>query len=367
MTAPSYDYLIVGAGLFGAVCARELTDAGKKVLVIERREHIAGNCYTQNMAGINVHMYGPHIFHTSNDEVWKYVNRFATFNNFVYRPMVRYHGKLYSFPINLLTMYQIFGVQTPEEAKRKLEEVRVRNSSPKNMEEFALDAVGEEIYETFIKGYTTKQWGRTPDQLPADIFKRLVVRTNFDTNYYRDTHQGIPIGGYTKMIDNMLQGVEVLLGVDYFKARERWDGVAPKVIYTGPIDRYFQFVNGELEYINMRFDHKEVDTPDFQGVAAINHTEIEVPYTRIVEHKHFEFANTPTTVITHEYSLGVGIGLDKYYPIGDKKNLAKLEQYKSLAAVRPDVIFGGRLAEYKYYDMHQVIANALETVKKELA
>lgn len=367
MNPVEYDYVIVGAGLFGAVCARELTDAGKRCLVLDRRPHIAGNCYTNNVEGINVHQYGPHIFHTSNEEVWAYVNRFAQFNHFVYRPMVRHRGKLFSFPINLLTLYQLFGVQTPEEAQRKLREVQIPCANPQNMEEYALSVVGREIYETFIRGYTTKQWGKPPSQLPADIVKRLVIRTNFDTNYYRDTYQGIPIGGYTAMIERMLQGVEVRLNVDYFNDRKFWDGLCHKVIYTGPMDSFYDHCFGELEYINMRFEHERLSIPDFQGVAAINHTDEEVPFTRIVEHKHFEFGTTPHTVITREYSEGNNHGVDKYYPVGDAKNLQVYAKYKKRADQETHVIFGGRLAEYKYYDMHQVIASALVAVKKELA
>lgn len=361
-----YDYLVVGAGLFGSVCARELALAGKKVLVIDRRNHIGGNCYTENMEGINVHMYGPHIFHTSNEDVWNYIRKFADFNNFVYRPMVRYKNKLYSFPINLMTMYQVYGIQTPDEAKRKLEQIRVPCTNPSNMEEYAISVVGRDIYEIFIKGYSTKQWKRPPSELPADIVKRLVIRTNFDTNYYKDKYQGIPIGGYTKIFEKLLKNIEVILSVDYFQDRNRWNSIADKIIYTGPADAYFDYAHGKLEYINMKFEHITLKTQDFQGVAAINHTDVDVPYTRVVEHKHFEFADTPSTVITKEYSDGNSNSIDKYYPICDKQNMEKYFQYKSLAEQNKNVIFGGRLAEYKYYDMHQVITNALDITKKEL-
>lgn len=362
-----YDYLIVGAGLFGSICAKELNAVGKRVLVIDRRNHIGGNCYTENMEGINVHKYGPHIFHTSNDEVWNYVRKLADFNNFVYRPMVRYKNKLYSFPINLLTMYQIYGVQTPDEAKRMLEKVKVNCENPSSMEDYALSVVGREIYEIFIKGYSTKQWKRDPSQLPSDIVKRLVIRTNFDTNYYRDKYQGIPIGGYTKIFEKLLNGIEVVLGVDYLNDRNKWNSLATKIIYTGPTDAYFDYAHGELEYINTRFEHFTLNTPDYQGVAAINHTDIDVPYTRIVEHKHFEFADTPKTVITKEYSEGNNHSIDKYYPICDNDNMLKYSKYKNMIDQSSNVIFGGRLAEYKYYDMHQVIANALAAVKRELS
>ena len=368
MIYESYDYLIIGAGMFGSVCARELVNAGKKVLVIERRSHIGGNCYTEEMDGINVHMYGPHIFHTSSDEAWNYIRKFSEFNNFVYRPMVKHQDKLFSFPINLLTLYQVYGVQTPEEAKNKLEQVRIPNTNPSNMEEYVLSVVGRDIYEIFIKGYTTKQWHRTPDKLPSDIIKRLAIRTNFDTNYYRDKYQGIPIGGYTKIFEKMLSGIEVVLNVDYFEDRNFWDSKAKKIIFTGQMDRFFDYKFGQLEYINMKFEHERVNVPDYQGVAAINYTSENVPYTRIVEHKHFEFKETPSTIITREYSLGVDTNsIEKYYPIGDIKNLTKYNEYKSLANQNTNVIFGGRLAEYKYYDMHQVITNALNIIKKELS
>ena len=363
-----YDYLIVGAGLFGAVFAREATDKGKKVLVIDKRDHIAGNVFTREIEGINVHEYGAHIFHTNNREVWKYVNKFAEFNRFTNAPVANYKGELYSLPFNMYTFNKMWGVVTPEEAKAKIEEQRKAAgiTEPKNLEEQAISLVGTDIYEKLIKGYTKKQWGRPCSELPAFIIKRLPVRYTFDNNYFNALFQGIPMGGYTKMVENMLKGIEVRTGVDYFDVKDELEAQAQKVIYTGPIDAYFDYKLGTLEYRSVRFETEVLDTDNFQGNAAVNFTDEETPWTRIIEHKFFEFGEQPKTVISREYSSEWEKGDEPYYPVNDEKNGKLYEEYKKLADAEEKVVFGGRLGEYKYYDMDKVIESALEAAKKYL-
>lgn len=355
----TYDYLIVGCGLFGSVCAREFTNKGYKCLVIDKKNHIGGHCYSENMDGINVHMYGPHIFHTSNEQVWNYINKFCSFNNFIYRPKVLFKDKLYSFPINLFTLYQIFGVKTPAEAKEKLKSVKINIDDPQNLEEYILSVVGEELYETFIKGYTIKQWKKDPKELPSSIIKRIPIRLTFDDNYFFDKYQGIPIGGYTNVFTNMLKGIEVRLGIDYFSAKKHFNSLAKKVIYTGPIDKFYDYQYGKLEYLTLKFEHENLKCEDYQGVAVVNFTEQSIPYTRIIEHKHFEFNNQPHTLITKEYPEEWNNDKDPYYPINTNKNETLISSYKNLCNLQKNVIFGGRLAEYKYYDMDDTIEKAL--------
>jgi UDP-galactopyranose mutase len=358
-----YDYLIIGSGLFGSICARELTNSGFKCLVIDKRNHIGGNCYTENIEGINVHKYGAHIFHTSDDGVWNYMNKYTKFNHFVNRPKVNFKNEIYSFPINLMTLYQIYKVTTPEQAKLILNNVKSDIPTPKNLEEWVLSQVGKEIYEIFIKGYTTKQWGRDPKELPSSIIKRLPIRLNYDDNYFFDKYQGIPIGGYTEIFKKLLDGIDVRLSVDYFEDRVYWGDVATKIIYTGPIDQYYNFIFGKLEYRSLEFKTKILDYNDFQGNAVVNYTDIGIEYTRILEHKHFEFGNQEKTVITEEYPRTNG---DPYYPINDEDNNIIYSHYKKLMNQEKNIIFGGRLADYKYYDMHQVVASALKRVKEEI-
>lgn len=363
-----YNYLIVGSGLYGATVARELTATGKKVLVIDKRNHIAGNVYTKKIEDINVHIYGAHIFHTNNKAVWDYVQKFATFNRFTNAPVANYHGELYSLPFNMYTFNKMWGVVTPEEAAAKIEEQRKTAGIEKsqNLEEQAISLVGTDIYEKLIKGYTQKQWGRPCDQLPAFIIKRLPVRLTFDNNYFNALFQGIPVGGYTKMVEKMLEGIEVRLNTDYFDEREHWNSVAEKIIYTGPIDAYFNYCLGNLEYRSVCFETEVLDKPNFQGNAAVNYTDAETPWTRIIEHKWFEFGkdergnDLPKTVISREYSSEWKPGDEPYYPVNDEKNQQLYSQYKALADKEKSVIFGGRLGEYKYYDMDQVIAAALQ-------
>ena len=357
-----YDYLIVGAGLYGAVCAREAVKAGKKGLVIDKRPNIAGNVYTQEVEGINVHVYGAHIFHTNNKVVWDYVNQFAEFNRFTNSPVANYKGELYSLPFNMYTFHKLWGVVTPEEAAAKIEEQKREAgiTEPKNLEEQAISLVGTDIYEKLVKGYTEKQWGRDCKDLPAFIIKRLPVRLPFDNNYFNALYQGIPMGGYTKMVANMLDGIEVRLNVDYLQNKAELDALADKVIYTGPIDAYFGYKLGNLEYRSVRFETEVLDKPNFQGNAAVNYTDRETPFTRIIEHKWFEFGSQPKTVISREYSSEWKPGDEPYYPVNDERNGALYQQYKALADQEKKVIFGGRLGEYKYYDMDAVIASALD-------
>ena len=369
-----YDYLVVGAGLFGAVFAHEAVKAGKTVLVVDKRPHIAGNVYTEDVEGIHVHKYGAHIFHTNNRTVWNYVNQFAEFNRFTNSPVANYHGELYSLPFNMYTFNKMWGVVTPEEAAAKIEGQRKAAgiTNPKNLEEQAISLVGTDIYEKLIKGYTEKQWGRPCTELPAFIIKRLPVRLTFDNNYFNALYQGIPVGGYTNIVANMLKGIEVKLNCDYLESKEELDKLADKVVYTGPIDAYFNYNLGPLEYRSVRFETEVLDKPNFQGNAAVNYTDRETPWTRIIEHKWFEFGkdaegnNLPKTVISREYSSEWKVGDEPYYPVNDEKNSELYKKYKALADKESKIIFGGRLGEYKYYDMDAVIASALELVKKEL-
>lgn len=369
-----YDYLIVGAGLFGAVFAHEAVRAGKKVLVIDKRNHIAGNIYTEEVDGIQVHRYGAHIFHTSDREVWDYVQQFAEFNRYTNSPVARYKDELYNMPFNMNTFSKMWNdVKTPAEAKAKIDgQIREAGiTEPKNLEEQAISLVGKDIYEKLVKGYTEKQWGKRATELPAFIIKRLPVRFVYDNNYFNDLYQGIPIGGYTQIVKKMLEGAEVRLETDYFSNRDAFDAMAEKCVFTGMIDEYFDKCFGELEYRSLRFETEELDMENFQGNAVVNYTEYEVPYTRIIEHKHFEFGCqngtvNPKTVITREYPAKWESGDEPYYPMNDEKNNALYRKYQDLAEKKKNVIFGGRLGMYKYYDMHQVIAEALKTARREL-
>ena len=369
-----YDYLIVGAGLFGSVFARQATDAGKKVLVIDKRLNIAGNVYTEDIEKIHVHKYGAHIFHTNNKEVWEYVTKFAEFNRFTNSPVANYKGELYSLPFNMYTFNKMWNVITPQEAAAKIEEQRKEAgiTEPQNLEEQAISLVGKDIYEKLIKGYTEKQWGRDCKDLPSFIIKRLPVRLTFDNNYFNALYQGIPVGGYTKMVANMLDGIEVRLNTDYLENKDELDKLAEKVVYTGAIDAYFDYKLGALEYRSVRFDTEVLDTPNFQGNAAVNYTDRETPWTRIIEHKWFEFGkddegnDIPKTIISREYSSEWKVGDEPYYPVNDEKNGKLYQEYKKLAEDEKNVIFGGRLGEYKYYDMDAVIASALGLCEKEL-
>ena len=360
-----YDYLVVGSGLYGAIFAHEANKRGKKVLVIDKRPNIAGNIYTEEVEGINVHKYGAHIFHTNNKEVWQYITQFAEFNRFTNSPVANYKGELYSLPFNMYTFNKMWGVVTPEEAAAKIEEQRQEiKGEPKNLEEQAISLVGRDIYEKLIKGYTEKQWGRPCSELPSFIIKRLPVRLTFDNNYFNALYQGIPMGGYTKMVENMLEGIEVRLNTDYLENKEELDSLADKVVYTGPIDAYFNYKLGTLEYRSVRFETEVLDKPNFQGNAAVNYTDVETPWTRIIEHKWFEFGTQPKTVISREYSSEWKLGDEPYYPVNDEKNGALYAEYKKLGETESKVIFGGRLGEYKYYDMDAVIAAALAKVKE---
>ena len=370
----NYNYLIVGSGLYGATIAQQAKKAGKSVLVIDKRPNIGGNIYTEKVEGINVHKYGAHIFHTNNKEVWDYVTSFVDFNRFTNSPVANYKGELYSMPFNMYTFNKMWGVVTPEEAAAKIEEQKKEiTGEPKNLEEQAISLVGRDIYEKLVKGYTEKQWGRDCKDLPAFIIKRLPVRLTFDNNYFNALYQGIPIGGYTKLIEKMLEGIEVRLNVDYLENKEELDKLAEKVIYTGPIDAYFNYKLGTLEYRSVRFENEILDKPNFQGNAAVNYTDRETPWTRIIEHKWFEFGkdengnDLPKTVISREYSSEWKLGDEPYYPVNDTKNSTLYEQYKALAEAEDNVIFGGRLGEYKYYDMDKTIEVALTAAKKELS
>lgn len=368
-----YDYLVVGAGLFGAVFARLATDAGKKVIVVDKRPHIAGNVYTENVEGINVHKYGAHIFHTNNKEVWEFVNRYTTFNRFTNSPVANFKGELYSMPFNMYTFNKMWGVVTPAEAEAKIEEQRKEiTCEPQNLEEQAISLVGRDVYEKLVKGYTEKQWGRDCKDLPAFIIKRLPVRFTYDNNYFDALYQGIPIGGYTRLVENLLEGIEVKLNVDYLADKNKWDSIAHKVVYTGPIDAFYKYSLGYLEYRSVRFENEILDIPNFQGNAAVNYTDRETPWTRIIEHKWFEFGkdvegnDLPKTIISREYSSEWKPGDEPYYPVNDAKNSELYSKYRDFADKEERVIFGGRLGEYKYFDMDMVIARALDVVKKEL-
>ena len=364
-----YDYLIVGAGLFGAVFAHEATKRGKRCLVVEKRGHIAGNVYTEEVEGIQVHKYGAHIFHTSNEEVWQYVHRFASFNHFINSPVANYKGRLYNLPFNMNTFYQMWGVKTPTEAAQKIEAQRKTAgiTEPKNLEEQAISLVGEDIYRILIKGYTEKQWGRDCRDLPASIIRRLPVRFTFDNNYFRDRFQGIPEEGYTSMVEKMLEGIEVLLNTDFLKQKDEFEAVADKVIFTGPIDAYFDYVHGALNYRSVRFETEILPISNYQGVAVVNYNEREVPFTRIIEHKHFAFGTQEKTVISREYPSEWQLGVEPYYPVNDAQNTALYERYKALADQQDKVRFAGRLGQYKYLDMDKVIAEALAFVYTEFS
>lgn len=368
-----YDYLIIGSGLFGSVFARQAADVGKKVFVIDKRPNIAGNVYTEKVEGINFHKYGAHIFHTNNTEVWNYVNRFATFNRFTNSPVANYKGELYSMPFNMYTFNKMWGVVTPEEAAAKIEEQKKEiTGEPQNLEEQAISLVGRDIYEKLVKGYTEKQWGRDCKELPAFIIRRLPVRLTFDNNYFNALYQGIPIGGYTKLVENLLEGIEVRLNEDYLEDKAKWNAMAEKVVYTGAIDAYFDYALGNLEYRSVRFENEILDMPNFQGNAAVNYTDRETPWTRIIEHKWFEFGkdengnDLPKTIISKEYSSEWKPGDEPYYPVNDKKNGELYQKYKALAEKEENIIFGGRLGEYKYYDMDAVIASALECARNQM-
>lgn len=363
-----YDYLVVGAGLYGAVFAYEAKKKGKTCLVIDKRDHIAGNIYCENVSGINVHKYGAHIFHTSDKKIWDYVNQFAEFNNYINSPVARYKDELYNLPFNMNTFSKMWGITTPQEAKdiiaAQIADLNI--TEPKNLEEQALSLVGKDVYEKLIKGYTEKQWGRDCKNLPSFIIKRLPLRFIYDNNYFNDRYQGIPIGGYTKIVEKMLDGIEVRLNTNYLDNREEFDAMADKIIYTGMIDQFYDYKLGVLEYRSVRFETEELELENYQGNAVVNYTEREVPYTRIIEHKHFEFGKQPTTIISREYSSEWKKGDEPYYPVNNDKNNELYQQYKELADKENKVIFGGRLGGYKYYDMDKVIAAALEMCEAEL-
>ena len=364
----TYDFLIVGAGLFGAVFAQEAKKAGKKCLVIEKRGHIAGNIYTKEVEVIQVHEYGAHIFHTSNQEVWNYVNQFAEFNRYTNAPVANYKGEIYNLPFNMNTFHKLWGVASPKEAKEKIESQKRERAvgRPKNLEEQAINLVGPDVYEKLVKGYTEKQWGRRATELPAFIIKRLPVRFTYDNNYFDDNYQGIPIGGYTKMVEKMLEGTEVRLNKDFFAQREHYQGLAGAVVYTGMVDEYFGYCFGELEYRSLRFESEVLEEENYQGNAVVNYTEYEVPYTRVIEHKHFEYGTQPKTVVTREYPKAWSKGDEPYYPLNDEKNAELYGRYQELARKEGNVIFGGRLGQYKYYDMDDTIEAALQCAKEHL-
>lgn len=362
-----YDYLIVGSGLYGAVCANELTKQGKKCLVIEKRDHIGGNVYTEEVEGINVHKYGAHIFHTSDKEIWDYVNQFAEFNNYVNSPVARYKNELYNLPFNMNTFTKLWpDVFTPAEAMARIEEEKKEGytETPANLKEQAINLVGKTIFEKLVKEYTEKQWGKTCEELPAFIIKRLPVRFTFDNNYFNDRYQGIPMGGYTKIIEKMLEGSDVKVGYDYFEHKDELKDIADKIIYTGAIDKFFDYCYGPLEYRSVRFETEVLDIPNYQGNAVVNYTSKDEPFTRIIEHKHFEFGKQEKTVISREYSSTWQLGDEPYYPVNNDKNNELFAKYNELAKTVPNVVFGGRLGQYKYYDMHVVIKEALNKVKE---
>jgi UDP-galactopyranose mutase len=364
MTKPNYDYLIVGAGFFGSICAYELTKAGYRCLVVDKRNHIAGNCYTENQDNINIHTYGPHIFHTSNEKTWEWINQFVSFNNFTYRPVANYKGETYSLPFNMWTFSKLWNVTHPDQAKRIIDQQSIEINEPKNLEEQAIKLVGKDVYEKLIKGYTAKQWRKDPKELPKEIIKRLPVRFTYDNNYFNDKYQGIPIGGYTQIFEKLLEGIEVRLGVDYFQDELPKHN---KVIYTGPIDRFYNYKYGELEYKTTRFDHKKIPDDNYQGIAVMNYTDDPPDFTRVIEHKHFENSQSSVTWVTWEYPIEYKAEItEPMYPVNDEINNKKYSQYKELADQEKNIIFGGRLAEYKYYDMHQVIESALNFTHNEL-
>lgn len=364
-----YDYLIVGCGLFGAVFASEANKRGKTCFVIDKRDHAGGNVHCVSVEGINVHKYGAHIFHTNDKKIWDYVNSFVEFNRYTNSPLARYKDELYNLPFNMNTFYQLWGVKTPEEAKEKIRSQTgdLNVQEPCNLEEQAISLIGPDIYEKLIKGYTEKQWGRSATELPAFIIKRLPVRFTYDNNYFNDKYQGIPCGGYNKLTEGLLNGIKVELNVDYFENREQWDQIAGQVVFTGKIDQYYDYRFGQLEYRSLRFEHEILDEENHQGNAVVNYTESSIPYTRIIEHKHFEFGTQPKTVITKEFPEEWTSDKEPYYPINDEKNMTVFKQYQSLANKETNVIFGGRLAEYRYYDMHQVIGSALKKVSDHFA
>ena len=361
-----YDYLVVGSGLYGAVFAKEATDRGKKVLVIDKRPNVAGNIYTETVEGIHVHKYGAHIFHTNDTKVWKYITRFAEFNRFTNSPVANYHGELYSLPFNMYTFNKMWGVVTPEEAAAKIEEQRQTAgiTEPKNLEEQAISLVGKDIFEKLVKGYTEKQWGRDCKELPSFIIRRLPVRYTYDNNYFNDLYQGIPIGGYNVMIHKLFEGCEIETGVDYLENREYYNSLGGTVVYTGTIDGFYDYCFGRLEYRSLRFETEVLEEENHQGVAVVNYTDRETPYTRIIEHKHFEFGTQPKTVITREYPVSWQEGMEPYYPVNDEKNQALYQKYAKLAEKEENVIFGGRLGEYKYYDMDKVIESAMKKAEE---
>lgn len=363
-----YDYLIVGAGLFGVTFAYEANKRGKKCLVIDKREHIGGNVYCKKIENINVHQYGAHIFHTSNKKIWDYVNSFVEFNRYTNSPIANYKGEIYNLPFNMNTFNKLWGVVTPEEAKTKIEEQRIASGiiEPKNLEEQAISLVGTDIYTKLIKGYTEKQWGRSATELPSFIIKRLPVRFTYDNNYFNDKYQGIPEGGYNIIIEKMLEGVDIKLSTDFFKNIEELSKLADKIVFTGMIDEFYNYEYGTLEYRSLKFEHEVLNYENYQGVAVVNYTEREIPYTRVIEHKHFEYGTQEKTIITKEYPADWKIGDEPYYPVNNDKNNELFEKYKELASKEKNIIFGGRLGNYKYYDMHQVIESALEVVEKEL-
>ncbi|MGM9590673.1 MAG: UDP-galactopyranose mutase [Faecousia sp.] len=362
-----YDYLVVGAGLFGVAFAQQMHEAGKTVLVIDKRSHIGGNVYTEEVEGIQVHRYGAHIFHSNDCKVWDYVNRFAEFNRYTNSPLANYHGQLYSLPFNMYTFHQMWGVVTPQEAEAKIREQRdaAGITEPKNLEEQAISLVGTDVYEKLVKGYTEKQWGRPCTELPAFIIRRLPVRFTFDNNYFNARFQGIPVGGYTAMVEKMLEGIEVRLNEDYLSDRDYWNALADRVVYTGSIDGYFGYCYGHLNYRSVRFETEVLDMPNYQGNAVVNYTDRETPYTRIIEHKFFEFGTQPKTVISREYSSEWQPGVEPYYPVNDESNTWLYQKYRALAMLEKKTVFGGRLGEYRYYDMDAVLLRALETAQKE--
>lgn len=361
-----YDYLVVGSGLFGSVFSYEMNKVGKKCLVIESRDHIGGNCFTDQKDGINIHVYGPHIFHTNDKKIWEWVNQFTEFHQYKHAPKVNYDGKIYSFPINLLTLNQIWGVKNPEEAELMLKQVCIPCEDPTNLEDWILSQVGSELYEIFIKGYTKKQWQKEPKLLPSSIIKRIPIRTSFDDNYFFDKYQGIPVGGYTKIFQKLLEGIEVRLKTNYFDSREHFDSLANKIVFTGKVDEFFGYKFGNLDYRSLNFEHQRIEKPDFQGCSIMNFTSEKVEYTRITEHKHFENSDSKVTWITKEYPTNYRNSNLPFYPLNDSYNNSILSQYKKLAIQYPNVIFGGRLAEYRYYDMHQIIAAALVKSRREV-